>query len=201
MAYWKDLNQPRLAIFYGKQAINTYQAVRRNIQGLEKQTQTSFLKSKEDIYRELADLLISEGRLPEAQQVLDMLKEEEFISFIRGTTKKDSSVTDRAALTPRESELYDEYRKLTERTTMISSEYDKLLAKPGRSAEENSRLKELTTQLQTANESFRNYLNQLSRTLQTADELKDKVSTRKGYEGLRVTLGELGHGSVALYTL
>lgn len=89
MSYWSEQKQPRLAIFYGKQAINTYQEVRHNIQGLEKETQTSFLKSKEDIYRHLADLLITEGRLPEAQQVLDMLKEEEFINFIRGRGKKN----------------------------------------------------------------------------------------------------------------
>ena len=90
--------------FTARKPINGYQEIRRNIQGLEQETQTSFIRSKEDIYRELADLLITQGRLPEAQQVLDMLKEEEFINFIRGRRKKDPSKTERADLTPRESE-------------------------------------------------------------------------------------------------
>ncbi len=199
MAYWKDLKQPRLAIFYGKQAVNTYQGVRRNIQGLDQQTQTSFLKSKEDIYRELADLLISEGRLPEAQQVLEMLKEEEFINFIRGR-KKDPSVSDRSELTPKETELYKHYKELTERATVIGNEYDRLLAKKVRNDVDNNRLKELTAELQIANENFRNYLSQLSKALLNPDA-NDAVKTIQGYEGLKETLRELGAGSVALYTL
>ena len=125
MIYWKEVDQPRLAIFYGKQGVNTYQEIRRNLQGLEEETQKSFLKSKEDIYRQLADLLIMEGRLPEAQQVLDMLKEEEYFNFIRGKKKKDPALTDRADLTPRESEVYRQYKEITEQATVIGREYDK----------------------------------------------------------------------------
>jgi len=201
MSYWSDQNQPRLAIFYGKQAINTYQAVRRNIQGLEKETQTSFLKSKEDIYRQLADLLISEGRLPEAQQVLDMLKEEEFINFVRGKRKRDPVGSERAELSRTENEIYEQYRALTEEATIISSKYDQLLSKPGRSENENTELKDLTTKLEIANRKFREYLDQLPKTLVNPDEIKDRLNTMQGYESLRTTLKELGPGSVALYTL
>ena len=201
MAYWKELNQPRLAILYGKQAINTYQGIRRNIQTLERETQTSFIRSKEDVYRELADLLISEGRLPEAQQVLDMLKEEEFNNFIRGTRKKQPAINESADMTPRESELDSKYKDLTERATTLGTEYDQLLAKPGRTADENNRLKELTAQIQTANEAFRSYLNDLSKALVGPDDIKDRVKIIQGHEGLRVTLRELGPGTVALYTL
>jgi hypothetical protein len=81
MEYWKSLQNPSLAVLFGKQAIDRFQQVRRNIGGLEKETQQSFLKSKEDYYRELAELLISGGRLPEAQQVLDLLKAEEYSEF------------------------------------------------------------------------------------------------------------------------
>src|ERR1043165_2986926 len=201
MSYWSDQNQPRLAIFYGKQAINTYQEVRRNIQGLEKETQTSFVKSKEDIYRQLADLLISEGRLPEAQQVLDMLKEEEFINFIRGKAKKDPAGTERAELSPRENEIYEEYRAKTERVTGLSTEYDKLISKPARNEEENLRLQQVTGELEIANKNFRDYLDKLSKALLNPDETKDKLNTMQRYESLRATLKELGGGSVALYTL
>jgi CHAT domain-containing protein len=39
---------------------------------LERQPQKFFLKTKEHVYRFLADLLIDQGRLPEAQQILDI---------------------------------------------------------------------------------------------------------------------------------
>ncbi len=61
--------------YYGKQAVNVYQEMRSNIQGLERETQQSFIKSNENTYRTLADLVISEGRLPEAEQVINMLKQ------------------------------------------------------------------------------------------------------------------------------
>jgi len=195
MAYWKEPN-PAVAIFYGKQAVNTYQEVRENIQGLEKETQTSFLKSKEDFYRELADLLIFLGRLPEAQQVLDMLKEEEFTNFIR-TRRLKSSVTERVTLSPKEEDQYKQYRDFTDRATAISREYDELMAKPVRNAEESKRSDELLAQIKTLNGKFLEYLD----FLQEALKLSDEVETIKEHQKLRGLLRELGQGSVALYTL
>jgi CHAT domain-containing protein/tetratricopeptide (TPR) repeat protein len=74
---------PDLAIFYGKQAVNTLQTVRGRLKELDKDTQKSFLGTVEESYQKLADLLIGQGRLPEARQVLKMLKEDEYRDFIR----------------------------------------------------------------------------------------------------------------------
>jgi CHAT domain-containing protein len=78
-----------LAIFFGKQAVNTIQGMRTRFSGIDRELQRSFLRDKEPIYRDLADLLISQGRLAEAQQVLGMLKEEEFFEFIRRSETDD----------------------------------------------------------------------------------------------------------------
>ncbi len=72
-----------LAIFYGKQAVNTIQGLRARIAGLDRGTRGAFLQDKSQVYRGLANLLIEQGRLAEAQQVLNLLKEEEFNDFIR----------------------------------------------------------------------------------------------------------------------
>ncbi len=77
-------SQPGLAIFYGKQAINLLQQVRSNIQGLDEKLQKSFLLSKNGYYHTLADLLIAQGRLPEAEQVLDLEKQQEYSEYVRG---------------------------------------------------------------------------------------------------------------------
>lgn len=194
MAYWTEQNRVSLAIFYGKQAINTYQQVRRNIQELEKQTQRSFIDSKEDIYRQLADLLISEGRLSEAEQVLNMLKEEEFNNSIRDDTTKDPTP---AAPTEIENSLYREYRALTASATAISKEYEQLYAKKNRTGRDDARMDELFEQLQTANENFQNYLSQLATVLLNPDKTKNRLDTIQGL----MTDRKLDPGSVVIYSL
>src|SRR5437016_9826076 len=88
MLDWQVSAQPRLAIFYGKQAINTLQAIRSDIRGLSRESQQSFLKGNEKPYHTLAELLISQGRLTEAEQVLNLLKEEEYFEYIRRDSSK-----------------------------------------------------------------------------------------------------------------
>ena len=87
MFAWKGLRKSNLAIFYGKQSVSVLQGIRGNLRKLDKDIQQSFLKSKENVYRELSDLLISEGRLSEAQQVMALLKQREFLDFLRGGMK------------------------------------------------------------------------------------------------------------------
>src|SRR5207245_1205376 len=87
MVDWQAQSKPGLAVFFGKQAVNLYQEIRGEITTLERESQQSFVKSKEDTYRTLADLLIAQGRLPEAEQVINLLKQEEYFDFIR----RDSS--------------------------------------------------------------------------------------------------------------
>lgn len=89
---YRDLNQPNVAITYYKQSINGIEEVRRNIQGLPPELQNSFLQATvdfnnvktADIYRQLADLLLSQGRTQEAQQVLELLKIQEIRDVARG---------------------------------------------------------------------------------------------------------------------
>lgn len=70
------------AIYFGKLAVNTVQGMRQALTGAERESQRAFLAVKSSMYRHLAELLIREGRLAEAQHVLGMLKEEEFFDFI-----------------------------------------------------------------------------------------------------------------------
>ncbi|MGO8671971.1 MAG: CHAT domain-containing protein [Capsulimonadaceae bacterium] len=81
--YRTELHNPLLAIFYGKQAVNAYQAIRGNIAGMDSETRKKYLESHVKTYRDLAGLLIAQGRLPEAQQVLDLLKDEEYNDYLR----------------------------------------------------------------------------------------------------------------------
>jgi len=77
------LNQPELAILFYKQSINIIESIRKDIRGLSKDEQKSYLTTVEKTYRNLADLLLKQDRILEAQQVLDLLKVQELSDYLR----------------------------------------------------------------------------------------------------------------------
>jgi CHAT domain-containing protein len=100
---------PTTAIAYYKQAVSGVEQVRQKIQGLPPQLQNSFLYSGRkgettaDTYRELADLLLSQGRILEAQDVLELLKVQEIRDFTNTRGK-----TPEIALSPTEEQIKQE---------------------------------------------------------------------------------------------
>jgi len=70
-----------VAVYWGKQAVAAIQRARVGLSGLDRELQRGFLADKRSAYTELADLLIELGRLPEAEHVMAMLREEEFFDF------------------------------------------------------------------------------------------------------------------------
>jgi len=201
MEYWRSLQNPSLAVLFGKQAIDRFQQVRRNIGGLEKEAQQSFLKSKESYYRELAELLISQGRLPEAQQVLDLLKVEEYSEFTqrRGDT---GSATNPVALTPDEEKSNKEYEQITGEITALGGEWMQLHSKQSRSADEEQRYKELSGKLTVANQRLQAFLKTLYENFGKGEEANARVETiNEQTAGLQSLVGELGARTAAVYTL
>ncbi len=92
------------AIFYGKWAINTLQSIKyQQLQSLEKELQDNFQDSFNDAFRKLANLLIKDGRISEAEQVLRFIKEKEYQDYVRGEGKLSG-----IDYTKRESELLKE---------------------------------------------------------------------------------------------
>jgi CHAT domain-containing protein/Tfp pilus assembly protein PilF len=201
MAYWRDIGRPAAAIFFGKQAVNKIQQMRANIRGFEKQTQQGFVKSRETTYRQLADLLIAQGRLPEAEEVLDLLKNEEYFEFIRRDSKESASLTAAAKLTTSEDAVHREYEENVERVTAIGNEYAALRAKPSRTVEEEQHLKELSERMTVANETWEKFLSDLYAELGKTKEAQQTVeNVQESASGMQRVVRELGPGTVALYT-
>jgi CHAT domain-containing protein/Tfp pilus assembly protein PilF len=201
MAVWRKLRRPDLAIFYGKQAVNGAQAVRRNLRGLGQDLQENFLRSWEDTYRTLADLLIAQGRLPEAQQVLDLLKREEYLDFVRRDAKTAESLQGRADLNPQEAAWEARYRQIADRVTAIGAEYDALRAQKTRSAAENQRLAQLGEDLIVARQAFQQLLDRLAQESDYVTPGGTTVAELREAQALMGVLRKLGSGAVALYTL
>ncbi|MEM7793708.1 MAG: tetratricopeptide repeat protein [Cyanobacteria bacterium P01_C01_bin.118] len=79
--WFEDQGETNQAIVFYKQAINIYETIRTNNQTLSQDLQQTYTDTVVDNYRTLATLLLDQGRIPEAQQVLDLLKLEELREF------------------------------------------------------------------------------------------------------------------------
>jgi len=77
--------QPELAIVFFKDAVNTYETIRTDNRALDQELQDSYTETVVGSYRTLTDLLLEQGRILEAQQVLELLKVEELREFTRAS--------------------------------------------------------------------------------------------------------------------
>ncbi|WP_413167836.1 tetratricopeptide repeat protein [Capilliphycus salinus ALCB114379] len=103
-------NQPELAITFLKQSVNVTETIREDLQSLSRELQQSYIDTVAGRYRRLADLLLSQGRIAEAQQVLELLKVEELREFTRNTNIRES--TESISLNDFEQKIIDEYGTL-----------------------------------------------------------------------------------------
>jgi CHAT domain-containing protein len=153
-----DLYQPDLAIWYGKQAINTLQSVRGGMKSLDKDLQQSFLKQNERTYNILADLLIEAGRIAEAEQVLAMLKQSELSELTRSTaaprTQADFVGVERRAL--------EEQRRISVSGVKDAAELAQLEKRSSDlTAEEQARLQALRTAALDRRAEYQRFLSSL----------------------------------------
>ena len=80
------------AIALAKMGINISQSSRLNISATGSKNLDFFTKSIKDSYQLLAEMLAKEGRLAEAQEVIGLLKVNEFNQYTRGVNNKDSAL-------------------------------------------------------------------------------------------------------------
>jgi CHAT domain-containing protein/Tfp pilus assembly protein PilF len=202
MVYWQELQNYPVAILFGKQAVNAFQRVRRNLRGLDPESLRSFVTSRQYAYRELAALLIAQGRLPEAEQVLELLKNEEYLEFILRDESQAASLNTPVGLTKQEEELNGEYQETSSSVTAASDEWVALRAKTLRTPEEEKRLADLTDQLKSANMAWDKFIRGLyDERGKSADAQSTIQNVQESASGMQRVLHEIGPGAVALYTL
>ena len=154
-------------------------------------------------YRTLADLLIAEGRLPEAQQILGMLKEEEYFDFVRRDASEIAALSQRVDLSAQEQKVFTEYASLADKITAIGNKQSALKARlkalpEGRAlpGTEQSEYERLTAELETANKAFGLFLERM-----TGEFSKSQQSDIRENRGLQRDLKAWGAGTVSLYTI
>lgn len=190
---WTSSGNPHYAIFYGKQAVNKYQELRQSISGLDKEVQKTYLKTIEGVYRKLADILIIEGRLAEAQAVLDLLKEEEFSGVVRRNSVPEMTLPYSTAessvlvLLNQLATLGREKGELTEKNK-----------KDSLSDAEKQRFKEITKKIEVTEDEFNRSLAELSSEKNKGQNYEEVI---KNSQAFMEDLKNLGKGTVAIYTV
>ena len=200
MDTWRAYGKPSLAIFYGKQAVNTIQSIRSDIGGLSQNLQHSFLSDNEKPYHTLAGILIAEGRLAEAEQVLALLKEEEYFQFIRRDAGEDASLNRRADLTPDEAEYANRYREIGDRLMAIGVERSELLEKKTLTVEQSEHLVQLERDLEVSNQAFDHFLVGLTQHFSARADVTRRIDDLRETQGIMEDLRDLPTGTVAVYT-
>ncbi len=107
---YEQQEQPELAIVFYKQSVIIREGIRQGIRVLERQLQESYTETVAGTYRSLADLLLSQDRIYEAQQVLELLKLQEIQDFTR--SQRARGELPEVILLPQEQAIIKSYGKL-----------------------------------------------------------------------------------------
>ncbi|MBK1730879.1 hypothetical protein CKO41_03485 [Thiococcus pfennigii] len=186
------------AVFFGKLAVNRLQGIRRDLRALDPSLQGGFLSDKEGVYRRLAGLLIDEGRFAEAQQVLAMLKEDEYFEFLRGVPDADPRST-RASLTRVEAPWWERYQEIQAQAVAIGAQYSELVRKEPLTPAEEVRLEGLERDLDLVEQGYRALVEDLRATLAAEGRGEFGDAEWRALPGFSGTLAQLGHGAVLLH--
>jgi CHAT domain-containing protein len=197
-----QLGSSALAMLFMKAAVNSSQAQRDRVSRIGETELQSFTNSVSDTYQSLASMLIDQGRISEAQLVLDMLKEDEQFEFVRRSETADSRRT-RIGYNSTEETWMARYREISDRIVALGAEDRALQAQSrfGLTAAQRLRQTVLASDLVVARKAFQVFLDELRVGFSTkgaagATDLAE--SSQQALRELEGTLKGLGDDAVLL---
>ncbi|NEP62190.1 MAG: tetratricopeptide repeat protein [Symploca sp. SIO2G7] len=134
--------QPELAIVFFKQSVNVREAIRESIKELPPAQQQSYTATIAKDYRHLADLLLQQNRILEAQQVLDLLKVQELEDYLRNVRGNETTAQGVPNLEP-EEQIQDGIAGILDQAIAIGKELNQLRQQGNRTPQEEQRLIQL----------------------------------------------------------
>ncbi len=153
-------NQPQLAILFFKQSVNATETIRHNIKGLPQEIQESYIETIAQDYRTLANLLLKQDRVIEAQQVLDLLKIQELDDYLHNVRGNENTKAGVEYLQPEQQILQQYNTKLTQ-IIQLGKELAEIqkTAPPQRSPQQEKRIKEIETAQREIQQEYLNFIN------------------------------------------
>jgi CHAT domain-containing protein/Tfp pilus assembly protein PilF len=159
--FWEKMGQSRFAVFMGKLSVNTFQKMRMNVSSLNLDIQKNYFENKKYVYRKLTDILIEVGRLAEAQQVLDILKEEELYDFTSSNRSAPVEPSTTLDFTEPERQWFERYNKVMEKLAAVKNEHHLLEFKIDRNVDEEKRFQELESQMKEEMKEYKGFMLQI----------------------------------------
>jgi tetratricopeptide (TPR) repeat protein len=189
---FRKQHRPDAAIFFGMEAVNSYQRIRKNISGLDKDLQSGFAQSKSGTYRVLAELLVQAGRLGEAEQILDLLKEQELKDIVRGADT--GAKFEPLKFTTSQQQVHNQLPTLEKMARAIAElciDYAVLQAKAAHTPEEDARLETLLASIEQQKKEIQVFLtNTIFPELEQKPSAEQAENSARSY--LQNTLAALG---------
>ncbi|MBD1881766.1 tetratricopeptide repeat protein [Coleofasciculus sp. FACHB-T130] len=155
----EEQKQPELAIAFLKQSVNVTEAIRKDLRSLPKEQQQSYTETVAATYRRLADLLLKENRVLEAQRVLDLLKVQELDDYLR-TVQGNENTKPGVEYLPLEERLLSEYNTELASVVQIGKELQKLQKIPAsdRTPEQEQRRRQIETAQRATTRKFLDFI-------------------------------------------
>jgi CHAT domain-containing protein/tetratricopeptide (TPR) repeat protein len=104
--------QIELAIAYLKQSVNIRESIRQSIRMLPREDRAAYKQSVAYTYRHLAKLLLQQGRIYEAIQIIDLLKVQELQDYLRDVKGNDRTATGITLLAPEQVAIKTDLQSL-----------------------------------------------------------------------------------------
>lgn len=202
MGLWESQGAKDLAILYGKQSVNLYQQLRYFIEKESKGTQRIYLKSIEDTYRFLTELLLAENRRAEAIQVLEMLKKEEAFSFENVVDNQPDQLNQSSTLSPNEVAYLNKVKKYFDRISQPISDLAKLKQFQEQeiilTAEQKSEVEKLTVEVEKIEKEFDAKMQEFANEFNKSPAMGRTADIQLP---IQKDLAKYGEDTVFLYTL
>ncbi|MBE9227035.1 tetratricopeptide repeat protein [Phormidium sp. LEGE 05292] len=198
-------NKPELAILFYKQAVNVTESIRSRLSKLPSEQQRSYTATVADTYRSLADLLLQQNRVLEAQQVLDLLKVQEIEDYLQ-KFRSDEQNSPELELLPQEQKVQTDYLTMQNKAIELGKELNKLQKIPeaNRTPEQQKRIAELIQIQQQIRAEFNNFINSpavIALTQKLTQTTSGENLNLRTLNKLQAQLKQLSQNAVLLYPL
>ncbi|HEC85185.1 MAG TPA: tetratricopeptide repeat protein, partial [Thioploca sp.] len=195
------------AILFIKQSLNILQSIRGRIRPLDRTFQHAFIQNKAISYEYAAVFLIEQGRLPEALQILEMYKEEEYFDFVQRDPASDQRTT-QASYTDLENDWATRYTRLSQQLATLGQKKRELKRQAKRGdlteAENGHLVAQIEKDISETKQTFSAFLEDLKTAFKQAEPeqiTKTPTKAQNHLDRLQGTLRDLGHGAVLVHYL
>ncbi len=201
--------QPELAIVFFKQSVNVTEAIRQDLRVLPKEQQQSYTETVAGTYRRLADLLLKQKRVLEAQRILDLLKVQELEDYLDDVRGNNNTAQGLPNLPP-EQQTWTNYQAILDKAVEIGKELTQLRKLKQQNGTltpaQEQRIAQLVKAQETIREGFNNFIRTpevLALVTQGSPETlsQDLLLQMGNFNALQDNLKNLQQNAVLLYPL